>query len=174
MTEDLITYDSNNRPTFYYENDKNKPIRAGGVLIYKKDDEHIKVLLIKKLTFGDNLHEDIGGKTDKEDLNILDTISREVSEETNKIIDKEIIKEQLKNGKPLYVPFSKYMLYLIEANEEQKKLKTHLFGSLELHDKLKRRIYWIKIQNFINDRYNFNPRMNNQPIKTYINNFFNL
>jgi len=164
----LVTYDSNKRPTFYFENDPTKPIRAGGVLIYKKYKDDIKFLLIRKLTFGDNMHEDIGGKTDINDIDIYDTISREVSEETNKVINCEIIKEQIKNGTPLYVPFSKYLIYLVEANEEQIKLKPSSFGNEELHDSIKRKIYWIYAYNFIHDRYNFNPRMNNQTIKKFI------
>jgi len=168
----LVTYDSNKRPTFYFENDITKPIRAGGVLIYKKYNGHLKFLLIKKLTYGDDLHEDIGGKTDTCDKDIYDTISREVSEETNKVIDQEVIREQIKNGTPLYVPFSKYLIYLVEANEDQLKLKSDDFGDEETHDSIKRKIYWIKIQNFIHDRYNFNPRMNNQPIKKYITEFY--
>ena len=167
----LVTLDSNKRPTFYFENDINKPIRAGGVLIYKKNNGFLKFLLIRKLTFGDNMHEDIGGKTDVGDNDIIDTISREVSEETNNVINKEIIKEQIKAGRPLYVPFSKYLIYLVEANEEQKKLNPLSFGDMEIHDSIKRKIYWIKVINFLNDVYNFNPRMNNQAIKIYINDF---
>ena len=170
-TKTLITYDSNKRPTFYFENDLTKPIRAGGVLIYKKYNGNFKFLLIKKLTFGDDLHEDIGGKTDTEDIDIIDTISREVSEETNKVIDRNIVREQIKKGKPLYVPFSKYLIYLVEANEEQTKLKPSAFGDEELHDSIKRKIYWVKVQNFMNDKYNFNPRMNNQGIKKFITEF---
>ena len=167
----LVTLDSNKRPTFYFENDPAKPIRAGGVLIYKKNNGFLKFLLIRKLTFGDNMHEDIGGKTDIGDTDIIDTISREVSEETNNVINKEIIKEQIKTGKPLYVPFSKYLIYLVEANEDQKKLNPLSFGDMEIHDSIKRKIYWIKVVNFLNDVYNFNPRMNNQAIKIYINDF---
>ena len=87
------------------------------------------------------MHEDIGGKTDTEDVDIYDTISREVSEETNKVISKDVIKEQIKKGIPLYVPFSKYLIYLVEANEDQIKLKPSSFGNEELHDSIKRKIY---------------------------------
>jgi len=169
----LVTFDSSGRPTFYFENDLIKPIRAGGILLYKKYNGDIKFLIIKKLTFGDNLHEDIGGKTDIGDLDIIDTISREVNEETNNVINRDIIKEQIKSvGKPLYVPFSKYLIYLVEANELQMNLKPSAFGSEETHDSIKRIIYWMKVKNFLLDRYNFNPRMNNQGIKKYITEFY--
>lgn len=167
----LVTYDLNKRPTFYFENDINKPIRAGGVLIYKKYKGKIKFLLIRKLTFGDNMHEDIGGKTDIDDIDIYDTVSREVSEETNKVINQDEIKEQIKKSTPLYVPFSKYLIYLVEANETQMKLKPSSFGDEEIHDSIKRKIYWIYAYNFIHDKYNFNPRMNNQTIKKFITEF---
>ena len=39
----------------------------------------------------DKIYEDFGGKTDMEDMTILDTISREVFEESNKIFKKEFV-----------------------------------------------------------------------------------
>ena len=36
------------RPTFYYNNDETKPIRAGGVIIYREINNKIQFLLIKK------------------------------------------------------------------------------------------------------------------------------
>ena len=38
------------RPTFSYNNDNTKPIRAGGVILYKRTNNNIiEILLIKKL-----------------------------------------------------------------------------------------------------------------------------
>ena len=37
----------NKRHTFYYNGDAHKPIKAGGVIIYKIEDNSIKILLIK-------------------------------------------------------------------------------------------------------------------------------
>ena len=51
-------------------------------------------------------------------------------------------------------------------------LKPSAFGTEETHDSIKRIIYWMKVKNFLLDRYNFNPRMNNQGIKKYITEFY--
>jgi hypothetical protein len=68
-------------PTFSYNNDNTKPIRAGGVILYKRtNNNNIEILLIKKLIGNIYQYEDIGGKTDSLDSNILDTISREAEE----------------------------------------------------------------------------------------------
>ena len=86
------------RPTFSYNNDNTKPIRAGGVILYKRtNNNNIEVLLIKKIIDNTCRYEDIGGKTDSSDINIFDTISRETEEETNNVINKNIIKTQLKH-----------------------------------------------------------------------------
>ena len=106
------------RPTFLFNNDITKPIKAGGVLIYKKHNKQIKVLMIKTSYKDIDRYEDIGGKTDHIDANELDTVSREVNEETNLIISEQIIKQQLQdiNNKCLYIAHGKYILYFIHAN----------------------------------------------------------
>ena len=88
------------RPTFYYNNVN--PIRACGVLFYRKNtDLTIDFLMIKK--FDTNYFEDIGGKTDKVDICLLDTLIREVKEETNNKIlldltDNNVLSFYSKNG----------------------------------------------------------------------------
>lgn len=87
------------RPTFSYNNDNTKPIRAGGVILYKRtNNNNIEILLIKKLISNIYQYEDICEKTDSLDSNILDTISREAEEKTNNVINKTIIKNQLINS----------------------------------------------------------------------------
>ena len=76
------------RPTFYYDNDEFKPIRAGGIIIYKIENNSIKLLLIRTNYNNKEMYEDIGGKTDSNDISFLNTISREVGEETNYVINR--------------------------------------------------------------------------------------
>jgi hypothetical protein len=79
----------NDRPTFYYNDDITKPIRAGGVIIYREINNKIQFLLIKKSLNIIERYEDIGGKTDIIDVTQYDPIAREVSEETNLVIGSE-------------------------------------------------------------------------------------
>jgi len=61
-------------PTFSYNNDNTKPIRAGGVILYKRtNNNNIEILLIKKLIGNIYQYEDIRGKTDSMYSNILES-----------------------------------------------------------------------------------------------------
>jgi len=147
------------RPTFSYLKDNNKPIRAGGVIIYRKINNQIEFLLIKKLIGNIERYEDIGGKTDKEDIDELDTIARETFEETNNIISQSIIKKQLEFSKSCYNLKSKYVLYFIKANKYEKKLKAEIFGNVELHDSIHRTIEWVNSKLIIDKIINLHPRL---------------
>lgn len=147
------------RPTFNYLNDNNMPIRAGGVIIYRKINNQIEFLLIKKLIGNIERYEDIGGKTDKNDTNEFDTIARETSEETNSIINEQIIKKQLTYSKSCYNLKSKYVLYFIKANKYEKKLKSAVFGDIETHDSIHRTIEWVNSKLIIDKMIILHPRL---------------
>jgi len=147
------------RPTFNYLSNNTMPIRAGGVIIYRKINNQIQFLLIKKLIGESERYEDIGGKTDKEDENELDTIARETYEETNFIISKEIIKKQLEHNKSFYNLKSKYVLYIVKANKYEKKLTSTVFGNVETHDNINRVIEWVDVDMIINKMINLHPRL---------------
>ena len=72
------------RPTFYYNNDKQNPIRAVGLILTYINKQNQKLYLMNieqknnKTKFCD-----IGGKTDYGDKSPYDTILRETKEETN-------------------------------------------------------------------------------------------
>jgi hypothetical protein len=70
------------------------------------------------------------------DINEFDTVSREVNEETNFVINQKIIKKQLDNNKSIYNYKSKYVLYFVKANKYERKLtseKFHFTKSKHLH-----------------------------------------
>lgn len=149
------------RPTFLFNNDVTKPIKAGGVLIYKKHNKQIKVLMIKTSNRNIDRYEDIGGKTDYIDATELDTVSREVNEETNLIINEQLIKQQLQNSnsKCIYIAHGKYILYFIHANSYESGLTKECFGDKELHDNIPRTIDWVNIETIINNKLNIHPRL---------------
>lgn len=160
----------NERPTFYYDNDNTKPIRAGGVIIYRKINNKIQFLLIKKKYNDIERYEDIGGKTDINDITSYDTIAREVSEETNSVINEGIMKYQLSKSSNIYVPYSKYLLYLVQANVYERNLKSNYFGNKEIHDDINRTIVWVDIDNYLDNKLNFNPRITSENVRLFIKN----
>jgi hypothetical protein len=167
-----------NRPTFYYNNDKNKPIRAGGIIFYKKDEltKQIKVLMQYTERIGidgikRNVYEDIGGKTDEKDLCINDTIIRETVEETNDIIKKETIKELLdKDNHYIYLKKSKYYLILVESNKIIVDINRRTFGKEEILSGKLRQFHWIDSNRFTSSCTPFNDRI--WKMRKEIANFF--
>jgi len=147
------------RPTFSYLDNDNMPIRAGGVIIYRKINNQIELLLIKKIIGDSERYEDIGGKTDKKDADELETIAREACEETNSIICKEIIRKQLEYSKSFYNLKSKYVVYFVKANKYERKLKSDVFGNVEIHDDINRTIEWVPSEMIINKMINLHPRL---------------
>ena len=168
---DLIQSSNLKRPTFYYDNDEFKPIRAGGLIIYKIEQNKIKLLLIRTNFNNIEVFEDIGGKTDSKDISFYETISREVGEETNNVINPNIIKNQLYNADSIYISHGKYLLYIIKANNYEKKLDVIDFGNKEIHDNIDRTIEWVNVDDYINQTKNFNVRLHSNELKKY---FINL
>ena len=137
------------RPTFYYDN---KPVRAGGILFYVNDNGNRMYLLRK----GNKHWGDIGGKTDVGDNNILDTIIREVVEETNsKLLDpchtttgatvalQELL-EVTPNLDMYYGSISKYLLLVCEVPIEIMKLPMKRFGLEETTCVMKHYFHWTR------------------------------
>ena len=138
-----------NRPTFWYNNDENKKIRAGGVLFYKFNETtlNLEFLMIHNKN---NYYEDFGGRTDIEDNDIIDTICREVEEESNKIFKKEFIRKELINSKSTYIKQCKYLLYFVELKNYHDPKK---FGEIEIHDNIERTVEWITYDDFCNKNF---------------------
>lgn len=126
------------RKTFYLDNEESKPITAGGVMIYRFNNNDIEVLLADtRGTF-----EDLGGCVDKKDKDIMSTVAREAFEESNELLNRKKIRTRLKTAKYVYVPKMKYLVYLIPANSEETKLVSSDFGDIEKHDNISRKINW--------------------------------
>ena len=158
---------SDNRPTFIFNDDNSKTIRAGGIIFYKKDilTKQIKIFMQYTERVGldgikRNVYEDIGGKTDKKDLCINDTIIRETVEETNNIITNEIIKEHLdKNPHCIYLKKSKYYLLLVEANKTITSIDRRTFGKNEELSGKFRQFHWIDSNRLTSKGTPFNERI---------------
>lgn len=140
-----------NRPTFYYNNEKQFAIRAGGLMFYRlnKKTKDIDLLLIEN----EGQYEDFGGRTDEVDKSAEDTISREVEEESNKIFSRELIKKLIQNEKPLYTRNGKYLLYICQITDELANIDPVIFGNKEFHDNIYRVVEWVPYQKFKTEKF---------------------
>lgn len=130
------------RKTFYLDDDESKPVTAAGVIIYRFNSGVMEVLLADtRGTF-----EDLGGRADNDDKDIMSVAAREAHEESNELLSKTKIKNRLKKATPIYGGTKmKYVIYIIEANEDEAKLKSSDFGDKENHDNIKRKIKWFPV-----------------------------
>ena len=118
-----------------------KTFYGGGVILY-----HGKKLLLQKIE-GRDFWEDFGGKTDKEDEDIIETAFRECSEESNSVLNKDFLEELIKlNKKKCYylLQNNTYFIYVIYVPRIVKDiLAPEKFGEKELHDNIKRKVEWV-------------------------------
>jgi hypothetical protein len=140
-------------------------IYGGGVILFKKHDDITELLLIKNR----GKYEDLGGRIDKQDKNIYETISREVKEESNGLLS--TIYNRIYDTPFIYTRISKYVICLVQATDEESKLKGEDFGDRELHDNIERTAHWMTIDEFYEHAKNkeLNFRLINKNIFDEIN-----
>lgn len=128
------------RPTFMFNN---QPVRAGGILFYhhNKESDQYDLLMIHSR----GKYEDFGGQTDEVDNDYLDTVSREVEEESNNIIPKDYIKNKIQNIEPIYIKHCKYILYCVESDAYYDPA---IFGDHEKTDDINRTVEWVSYDDF--------------------------
>lgn len=143
------------RPTFYLDE---KPIRAGGVLLYRGDYSFLMI-------YSRGNYEDFGGRTDNIDTCIEDTVAREAEEESNGVLTREYVRMQLDNGKIFYNSPSKYIVYIAEITEN---FDPESFGDIEIHDNIKRTVEWIPLEKILDGEVSINPRIQTHQIKQYL------
>jgi hypothetical protein len=141
----------NENKIFYFNNDDEKPIIAGGVILYKIKNNKIYLLLIDSR----GIYEDLGGQFQFQldsscDTNktIFDFVSQEAYKESNYILDKNSIKNRLMNAKSVYISRLKYIVFIISANDEEAKLTSEIFSEKEYHN-IPRRIKWVPFEVFM-------------------------
>lgn len=150
---------------YYFDNDPSKPISAAGVLIYRNHQDKMLCLIQDH----NNLYEDIGGKIDRVDGQMIETIGREVEDETNGIICSSDIIGRLATAKKIYIPASRYCLHIIEANEKETMLSKEDFREDVKH--IRRTIGWIAREDMARPstiRYRINFRLRNKALFDYL------
>ena len=156
-----------NRPTFYLDDDKLKPVRAGGVLFYRYDDKNDSYHLL--LIYSRDNYEDFGGCSDKKDISIEQMVAREVDEESNGIFGQQFILENIKNAniEPVYIKYCKYVLYFIQINEIY---DPEIFGDKEICDDIERKVEWLSYDDFKTKKINF--RLNTHEVLNHMKKLF--
>lgn len=159
------------RKIFYYHDEKDKPIYAAGILFVRNNKSEV---LIQKLPKddGDFQYTDFGGKNDLTDETVMDTISRELGEEINygiftnsnkEFLDNKQIKKIIQDEylEDFYIPYSKYMLSVVNFNDRKLGLDMELIGLQETLDNIKRSVQWITAKEFINAHFehHLHPRL---------------
>ena len=134
-----------NRKTFYLDKEKEKPVTAGGVILYRFVKKNMELLLVE----GRGVYEDLGGRTDNDDKDIYTTVAREASEESNNLLSKSKIKKRIKVAPYIYMAKCKYVIYVIKADENEEKLISSDFGEKEEHDDVFRKVKWIPVDTFL-------------------------
>lgn len=134
-----------NRQVFYYKGNYYNEIKAGGVLFYQFNKQNeLQLLLINK----NGIYEDFGGKTEFIDSSIFDTITREVIEESNNVLNNEFFKDKLSyNQKHIYIKKSKYLLFLIKLEQHY---DLNNFGNMEIINNIPRTVELIDYIDFKN------------------------
>ena len=134
------------KKTFYLDKDEKKPVVAGGVILYRfVKDQHMELLLIESR----GNYEDFGGCADDDDENIFAMVAREAFEESNKLLDFELIKKRLTHAQFAYAEKSKYVVYVIKATKGEERLNGSDFGDKEIHDNIARLVKWIPLDTFL-------------------------
>jgi hypothetical protein len=152
------------RPTFYLNNDKSQEVRAGGILFYKYNDKNFDLLL----TYSRNNYEDFGGQTDNQDIDMIDTVSREASEESNYVFDQGFLKNKIKDQVPIYVKHCKYVIYFVQLDQDY---DVKVFGDKEICDGFDRTVEWIPYERFIDPDFKKNFRLKSYNIANRLKSF---
>jgi hypothetical protein len=135
-------------------------ITATGCLFYKIVDGIIWLLLIKYINPEHPLLDDFGGKADITDMTIMQTIMRELSEETNGVIAGEYIEHLVNESPAFYNKQSKYYVKVVCVDDSFYP-DTTVFGDFEGIDYISRTVSWYKF-NEVRDKLAHRLQLNNE------------
>ena len=143
-------------------NINNISVTAGGVLLYRYREEKVEFLMIQVK----GIYEDIGGKANIRDIDIVETIRREVKEESNNILN--IPRDRFFNSLRIINPKSKYCIYIMRANQDEIRLKEEVFGKVEHYNGKERSFHWISMDEYFLKLKN--RRLNNRLYNRFLSN----
>ncbi|CAL5995094.1 Conserved_hypothetical protein [Hexamita inflata] len=118
---------------FYFQNKKQNPVKAAGILFYKLENGVTKFLTVqrfytevdqeynKKSPTGcqhASEYQDLGGKLNRADRSIAHVALREACEEVQDMatLNEQLCMQEMKKAHQFYVQDSKYLVYLVKAD----------------------------------------------------------
>ena len=160
------------RKCFYFDNNKEKPILAAGVLFIKEENGKKQVLMQKVLEKdGREIYSDFGGKIDLDDKTAIETIARELGEELNyafyeikkdnKIyLDSTKLKKNIQENiiKKIYQERAKYFVIMAKFPENI-NIDFNIIGDFEKLDKINRKVEWITYEQFLKEYFGDNDKV---------------
>lgn len=166
-----IEEDKFKNQTFYLNNDINIPIRACGILFYRKTYKN-KYEFLMIHNFARKCYEDFGGKIDRcIDSSIHETAARETEEESNGIFKKSEIIKSLYTCPFIY--HEMYLLFITEIDRSFYNINVKKFGRYEKCDFKKRyprSVNWVPFETVMNNNMRINNRVNKTKLKEILSN----
>jgi len=165
---DKETHEVKERKVFYYQEDKEKPILAAGMIFFRELPNNKKEILVQNEPNKEKgfIYSDFGGKIDMEDKTVIAAVAREAGEETNYgifkktkngnvFLDNEGIKKYIQTNitESFYMPVAKYFMVMVHFNESAIGLDMEKIGDFEHLDKIQRKVEWIPGDTFINAHF---------------------
>ncbi len=133
-------------PLQYEMDGKTYPVTAAGVLIYRYNEELKKTeFLLANYRFKLQWT-DLGGKLTNTDTHYKEAAIRETVEESNELIDEISLRQRIDDCPPdkiVYIPGSKYVMYIIRATPDEATFTRDVFSPIETKYKFVRTIDWI-------------------------------
>ena len=133
--------------TFYEINS----FRAGGLLVFYVDNDKIKILINQEIRNNNIVYNLIGGKVDRLDNNIEDTMLREFNEETGYLAS-SLIKDKINsNNLTIKLEKSKYISQIIEIKPNNRWLNlpktfSDIFDDVEdFGDRDSLKLFWMDL-----------------------------
>lgn len=128
-------------------------VKAAGVLMYKFNYCTNQIELLMYCTNSRGC-EDLGGKVDIGDQDITLTAAREAYEESNCLLNQaKLMNRIVKTRDYVYIPKCKYLVFMIEANNDEIEIPDEEYGEYELHDSIKRTIRWIPFDEYMSKEF---------------------
>jgi len=110
----------------WFGNDLKKPIDTFGVLFYKSVKNKMVILMEEN----GGMYEDIGGKIDTGYDQLVPMVAWIVEQKTNGIVEKSSFMARIKNSHQIYIVRSKHVIFIVEADCREKKLKKTDFSTI--------------------------------------------
>jgi len=167
LFQHLVKVDGVLTPRYAFETADRRTVSAVGALFYSPTHGFLMQSVPDKN--GEIRLTDFGGKVDSKDETFINSLCREVAEETNSVFPPEY--DFLGNClKYLYLNDSKYLLLICQAPPEFESIDLSQFGTSEDGSSINRTVVWVSVEDFLRAQ-NLHPRLSSQ-VKDMVHQLF--